>query len=152
MNLDERLLVEGINEFNNYVHYLDQLIRQEYSEDINPVKASTKKIISKQGVIKDRGKEINYRFHGRGCCFVIDSRVVDFDYTGDNWLYEGFGIHKLHEFLLGSEKYETFKDLESLIALIEVLENKKILYRINPPYATFNLHPAQSLSQRTLGK
>lgn len=139
MNVDEKLLVEGVNEFNNYVYYLDSLIRQKYSQDINPVKASTKKIIPKEGLLKDHDKEIHYRFHGRGCCFEVDSRTVDFDYTGNDWLYQGFGIHKIHEFLLSSDKYEILKDLKFLTALIEVMEEKKILYRINPPYAVFNL-------------
>lgn len=139
MNASEKLLIEGINEFNHYVAYLDSLIRKEYTQNINPVKASTKKLISRQGFILDNNKRIEYKFHGRGCWFIIESKVVDFDYLGDSWEYVGFGISKLHEFFKTSVGYELFWDLQELSLMIEDLEHKHILFRANPPYATFNL-------------
>ena len=139
MNSLEQKIVEGIMEFNWYVDYLDSLIRSQYEEKINPVKASTSKIIANRGVIVHENNRIEYRFHGRGCCFYFNTSKVDFDYLGIDWSYEGFGIHKLHEFFKSTKKFRNLVTLDLLISTIENLEKEGVIYRVNPPSATFQL-------------
>lgn len=140
MNFDEKLAIQAIKEFNHLVSKGEKALRGLYDENLPPLKAYTKKIIPKHGKAFDGDIEIEYNFHGRGCTIKINSDIIDYDYFGRNFIYEGFGSWKLFKFIKNSgDKYMLLADEEYFFKLIERLEEKDIIRRVRPPYALFQL-------------
>ncbi len=83
------------------------------------------------------GEEIiQYEFHGLGCRFLITDRVLDFNYSGPNWIFEGVSMHSIWEYLEPDSLYGNQTELEDdLLAL----ENDGLIYRVKPEFYMFRL-------------
>jgi hypothetical protein len=138
MNYNQKLLIEGIREFESYVSIVESSFKYQYNLEISPLLAYTRKSISKKGVLSSIKGIVNFCFHGSGCEAKFGSIVVDYDYHGKNFTYQGFGSWKLWEFLISKgSKYQPILDRDIFFKIIDSLEKLGQIRNINPPFKTY---------------
>jgi hypothetical protein len=81
--------------------------------------------IPKRGtLLKPRGK---YQFHGIGCLFEINKRIVDVDF-GPKGRFDGFDVWRLHKYAESAFEWRdlTFGQIENGV---RQLENAELIFR-----------------------
>lgn len=91
------MLISIIKRYDDYVKLGNKLITMHYKLEISPLVAWIKGKIPKTATIDEY--EFKFTFHGMGCRFEFGEVIVDFDYTYSDFIYKGFLVRKLFDFI-----------------------------------------------------
>jgi hypothetical protein len=133
------LFKEAVFDFEFCVKKSNEMILSSFPEKLPPLIAYTKKIIPKNGEIKDGEFFLKFSFHGRGCRCQLNGAIVDFDYFGDNFEYNGFEQWKLFQFVKSLRKYYDIQNEDFFNELFRELVEKKVLLRSSSKHLVYRL-------------
>lgn len=119
----ENELVQLIVEYENYIQKGNLYLKDIYNINTSPFLAKNNNSIPAENSLFFNGEYFSFRFHGIGCCFKFNSVVVDFDYSFNNFIYEGFDKIKLFNFILSlnSNIFNDYKTYNNV--LLKLHEN-----------------------------
>lgn len=140
-------LINYISEFMDYVDLTDRLFKETYNLEIPPIiAAKSKKTIPIIGVLKLNAIEVQYRFHGLGCCFKFDDdTIIDFNYKAPNWDFGGIVFYNFWEFI--KKRVPKYKDENILKKELFKLEKEKVIRRDDKSIFVFYLNEYDPNSQ-----
>jgi hypothetical protein len=96
--MEKEMLFEKIVEFESLVKRYNQLLSETFGITISPLLATRQGLIPHKGIIKDKDEIVHFVFHGMGCRFE-NNLVVDFNSSFGDFIYKGFEIKKIFEFI-----------------------------------------------------
>lgn len=111
------VVVSLISDYMRDVRIINDLFAKKYQRK-DLLRAWREKVIPQYGII---GDNIEYGFHGIGCCVVFPDREVDFDFGPENRI-DGFDLWRLTIYLESRKDITTItaKELEEIFnSLIE---------------------------------
>ena len=127
--MDANLLLLHIKKFESFVEKGNKLLTKVYQLDEPPLLSKRHGKLPKSGKVP--GYEMFYNFHGMGCYFKFGRYEVDFDYTFGDFVYVGFQVSKLSNFIQSSlGETDVFDQNAINRALIILEENGQVIRNI----------------------
>jgi len=127
-------IVEIIKDFEQKVHFANKVLEGLVNRPNLPLVVAWKKgIIPREGNIETDKNAFYYCFHGLGCDFSFEGKVIQIEYKGDNnnFKYHGFTFWGIYQYYLTSiegakitkgEFYIEMNKLKDLGVIIECFE------------------------------
>lgn len=128
---ESQLLFQCIEEYESRISSGLKAISDHYDLSVLPYVAKCKKLIPSSGELTSIEYGLfKYHFHGIGCEFNYSGIIVDFDFTWRYFVYKGFTLFKLRQFILSHEEYKILSDEVLLSSLLtELVENGTLFER-----------------------
>ncbi|AFC26190.1 DUF6896 domain-containing protein [Saprospira grandis] len=136
--MSKKELINLIKLFEAMAPLMNRLLKETYKEDISPILAYTKHLIPRSGFIETDELSFKYQFHGRGCKFMLGDKIIDINYYGDEFTYQGFSSGGLYRFYETSSKGPIL-GREEFYDLFNKLKDQGFIGQKIPPLGTYYL-------------